>query len=287
MPSRWLLNLFCWLVPRADRSEWRARWTAALSSLQVLIERGELPGPAALLLAALCREALAEALSLRAGPLRLRRWIRGPALPLVSAAAAILLLAVFSQGFTATRSLIDMAQTVDTRALLPGRYDPRSDALVSHAVPMIFALLTGVVLIGFGGLPLRRSNWRYWSFLGGKILAVAVVLPLAWIEGGHALRAAIHQNELRALLGGLAFTVAFIAAFGCALAWTFADQRRRCPICLHLLTLPVTFGSWSSVLDAVTTEFVCEDGHGTLTVPETETAPPDRWIGLDPSWHDL
>lgn len=277
MPSQWLLDLSRWLVPRAGRSEWRARWTASLTSLQILIQRGELPGPASVMLAALCREALWEALCLRAAQLRLRQWIRGPVFPVTAAATALVALALLSHGFAATRGLIAVARALGDR----------SDALVGHAVPMLLALLTGMALVGIGGLPMLRSNWRYWFFLSTKILAVVVLLPLAWIEGGLALRAAIHQEWLRILLGGLAFTGVFIVAFGCALAWAFADQRRRCPVCLHLLALPVTFGSWSSVLDAVTTEFVCENGHGTLSIPETQTAPPDCWIALDPSWRGL
>jgi hypothetical protein len=51
--------------------------------------------------------------------------------------------------------------------------------------------------------------------------------------------------------------------------------------------MPVTMGSWSSVLEPVTTEFMCESGHGSLCVPETESGEPDRWTSLDPSWREL
>jgi hypothetical protein len=52
----------------------------------------------------------------------------------------------------------------------------------------------------------------------------------------------------------------------------------------------VTLGSWSSsLLDPVTTEFVCERGHGSLAMPETDasSAERDRWTGMDDSWRDL
>jgi hypothetical protein len=75
--------------------------------------------------------------------------------------------------------------------------------------------------------------------------------------------------------------------FACALAWVFADQRRRCPECLGLLALPVTIGSWASVLEPVSTELVCEQGHGSLSVPESALALPQKWTALDVSWRGL
>jgi hypothetical protein len=58
-------------------------------------------------------------------------------------------------------------------------------------------------------------------------------------------------------------------------------------VCLQLLTMPVSFGSWSSVLDPATTELVCDSGHGSLTFPETDGGLRDRWTNLDPSWSEL
>jgi hypothetical protein len=77
----------------------------------------------------------------------------------------------------------------------------------------------------------------------------------------------------------------FICAF--AVWWSFADQRGRCPVCLQLLTLPVSIGSWSSVLDPATTELVCDSGHGSLSFPDVVDGQPDRWTNLDPSWSEL
>jgi hypothetical protein len=54
--------------------------------------------------------------------------------------------------------------------------------------------------------------------------------------------------------------------------------------------MPVTMGSWSSqLLDPVTTEFLCKNGHGSLAMPETQSssAEPDRWTAMDESWRDL
>jgi hypothetical protein len=56
------------------------------------------------------------------------------------------------------------------------------------------------------------------------------------------------------------------------------------------LTLPVRMGSWSSeLLDPVSTEMVCERGHGALSVPETQGSASVRehWTALDDSWKQL
>jgi len=49
--------------------------------------------------------------------------------------------------------------------------------------------------------------------------------------------------------------------------------------------MPVMIGSWASVFEPVTTELLCEEGHGSLCVPET--GQPDRWTPLDASWREL
>jgi len=46
-------------------------------------------------------------------------------------------------------------------------------------------------------------------------------------------------------------------------------------------------GSWGSVLEPATTELLCEAGHGSLSMTETDAAEPDRWTVLGPSWKDL
>ena len=85
-------------------------------------------------------------------------------------------------------------------------------------------------------------------------------------------------------------TLTFLAVCALATLWCVVDQRKRCPVCLSRLALPVTLGSWSSsLLDPVTTEFVCERGHGSLAMPETaaSSAERDRWTEMDESWRDL
>jgi hypothetical protein len=80
--------------------------------------------------------------------------------------------------------------------------------------------------------------------------------------------------------------------FGYVLAfrWILIDQRRRCPVCLRLLSHPTRIGGLSHVfLEWCGTEFICARGHGLLHVPEVATSSygSQRWPPLDPSWSSL
>jgi len=266
---RGLIGVASRLVPRRLRSEWRARWDSGVRDWWILTERGELTGEAYGQMVGHCWSAFREAFWLRFSKKQLRHWVRGPAFLLVAAAVALLLTAVLTRGFVATRGLSG----------------GREDALVAHTFAIVFGLAIGIVLVAVGRLSLGRYGWRYWSFLVLKTIAVMVIVPLLWIETGTAMRAHMASAPLRVLVGGLLFTLIFMAAFGCALLWSFADQRRRCPVCLQRLAMPVTIGSWASVFEPVTTELLCEEGHGSLCVPET--GEPDRWTPLDASWREL
>ena len=166
------------------------------------------------------------------------------------------------------------------------RYDPRADFVVAHFVPIVMALLVGAVLVLICWRMLGRSGWKYWAFLAAKLLMLSVLMPLAWIELEGFLRAHLSMGPLRVALA-MAFTLTFFGAFGVSVISIFADQRHRCPVCLGRLALPVRFGSWASVFDPVTTEMVCDEGHGALSVAESEISGDDRWTELDTSWREL
>jgi hypothetical protein len=51
--------------------------------------------------------------------------------------------------------------------------------------------------------------------------------------------------------------------------------------------MPVTMGSWASVFEPVTTEMLCHEGHGSLSVVEGDIGGGDRWVALDTSWRGL
>jgi hypothetical protein len=105
-----------------------------------------------------------------------------------------------------------------------------------------------------------------------------------WLEGGDALRSVIRNELLRAIGGGLFLAIAFVGVFDLAVLWCLADQQYRCPTCLRLLVRPVRIGTWASVFEPVTTEWICEAGHGSLCEHERDVGQANRWIALEPEW---
>ena len=282
----WLLRLASYLAPHAARAEWHALWSSRLSSLWILVGRGELALNARSETLLLVRDALATAFWLRFNRAGLRYWVRGPGTSPPHRSQPLVLLAALSKGFAATRTVVNAAieWQVDKHYAV---YDPRGDVVVGHVVPIGMALVIGVQLVLIGRLSLGQCGWRYWLFLSMKILAVMVLVPLLWMEGGAALWRQISHETLRAWIAGLGSTLAFLGGFGVSVIWVFSDQRRRCPVCLRRLERPVTFGSWASMFEPVTTEFVCEEGHGSLSLAESEIGAGDRWVALDASWRGL
>jgi hypothetical protein len=159
--------------------------------------------------------------------------------------------------------------------------------VVGAAVPIVMALAIGATLFIIGRLSLGRYGWRYWLYLTVKIAAVIVLVPLAWVEGSRWLWDLLALPVLRLYIVGIGATLAFLGGFGLAAIWVFDDQRRRCPECLRRLARPVTMGSWGSMFEPVTTEFVCDEGHGALSLAESEIGEGDRWVSLDASWREL
>lgn len=271
---RGLLRLASLMVPKEVRAAWRHRRAASLHSLAILAERGELPGSDSAFLAWWCRDALADAFSLHCGGFDPRRWMRGPAFPMVAAAAALLLIGACTHGFAVTRSLLD--------ALKGATSNLQQDRLMANLAPIAFALaastMAAVRRVSLGG-----HTWRYRAYLLGKTLSLATIVSLLWIEGGAALRGSIPSQTVRILGGGVVLAVAFVATFGWVVLWSLADQQQRCPVCLRRLVMPVRIGSWGSVFEPATTEWICEAGHGTMCVREVEAGESDRWIELEPA----
>ena len=155
-----------------------------------------------------------------------------------------------------------------------------------YALWILFGMVVGGVLVSRGGSLPSGRGWRYRSFLALKTILAVAIPALLWIETAAVLRQRM-EGSVRLLLTGVLPALAFLVACACAMWWSFADQRRRCPVCLQRLSLPVTMGSWGSVLDPATTELVCDSGHGSLCVPESTPDAPDRWTDLDASWREL
>ena len=130
----------------------------------------------------------------------------------------------------------------------------------------------------------HRVRWRRWVFLGVKIgLSVAIVYFASMLLAFGIINAGSESSELIQL--GSSFVGLLFS-----LRWALRDQRLRCPVCLRLLRSPARVGYASrSFLAWHGTEFMCEQGHGLLHVPEVATSwfSTQRWLMLDASWVEL
>lgn len=124
--------------------------------------------------------------------------------------------------------------------------------------------------------PSLAIRMRRWGFLAVKI-AVLAPLVMWW------------SCALGVFVPSFAPMLLFFGLMG-AVRWALADQRRRCPVCLHVLSNPAQIGDPSrAIFGWHGTEFVCALGHGLLYVPAARTTwySAQRWQYLDPSWSSL
>ncbi len=283
---RGLLALAARVAPPRERAAWHAGRSSDLHSLCTLIARGELALHGRAHLCSFFLRTFAAAFWLRFSRDELRRFLHGPAFVLATGLSALGLLFLLTHGLARTRFLILLFQGYQPPVPHRGRYDPAGDILFANLAPMVVALVTGIMVMLIGRASLVRRGWRHWSFLLVKFALMFLLGSLVWLEAGYALRRAIPGDRLGAFFGGLVFGFAFICAFGWGVLWSLADQRRRCPVCLGRLEMPVTLGSWASVFDPPATELLCRQGHGSLSVFEAQ-AESDRWVALDASWRSL
>jgi len=119
-----------------------------------------------------------------------------------------------------------------------------------------------------------RSRLRPGVFLA---LKVALMQPIMF--GGLVVACNVP-------IANLGLTASWILAF----RWVLMDQRRRCPVCLRLLTDPVRIGSASQTfLEWYGAESTCSRGHGLLHIsemPASYSARPE-WLALGDSWRGL
>jgi hypothetical protein len=134
---------------------------------------------------------------------------------------------------------------------------------------MIFAFLPATTTLALG-----TGSFRQWIFLCAKVACLLPVLfccsLLAFAYSGNAC--------------GLLFFLAMFPGGVFAFRWILEDQRRRCPVCLRLLSRPVGFGEAShTFLGWYGTESTCVRGHGFLRVPEIPSTylSRQRWHCLD------
>jgi hypothetical protein len=151
-------------------------------------------------------------------------------------------------------------------------------AAVDGFLGMLFIyLLLAVVGLAVGDRrPAPNSHrLRGWIFLTLKILLTFPILQCTMLIG---------------IAIAPFFSLAFFFENALIFRWIFMDQRRRCPVCLRLLTQPVRIGNSSQTfLEWYGAESACSRGHGLLHDPDilaSYSAQP-QWLKLDRSWSGL
>jgi hypothetical protein len=201
----------------------------------------------------------------------LELFARGPVFVLLLLASAWTAVAALSGRFSGSRFVLETG----------------AELMIGYAIIVLFAIVTTAV-----ALIVSHAHVRLWPlrcsvfFLVKTAGGLALTLTL-FVEGTGAVRYLMAPGPARGFINGVVGGLIFIAAFAAFALWSFADQRARCPVCLHRLVMPVTVGSWSSVLDPAATEMLCLEGHGALCISECSTGQPDRWTAMDRSWSEL
>jgi hypothetical protein len=143
--------------------------------------------------------------------------------------------------------------------------------ILPHLLIILMALLVLPVVtsLDFGEYPAnnRPLSWpgRRWMFFATK---VALLLTTVFC------------GAITLVATGAPILAGYVFVF----RWALMDQRRRCPVCLHVLTSPVRIGEPSHTFLAwYGTELICAKGHGVLHVPEIATScyRTQRWLDLD------
>jgi hypothetical protein len=174
--------------------------------------------------------------------------------------------------------------------------EPLSSRLNQHFNTFLFTVFLALLALpATTSLPLgeypdspQNLSWsiklRRWLFLAGKIALILPIVYIGSLDLAH-LSPSIALSTSQLIQGISSFSACLFA-----FRWTLRDQRKRCPVCLRLLTNPARVGQPSRTFLAFNgTELICSGGHGLLHVPEISTSwySTQRWLYLDPSWKSL
>jgi hypothetical protein len=156
----------------------------------------------------------------------------------------------------------------------------REDLRIAYLVITLLSLLmvSATTTLSLGEYPANRAvSLRRWSFQGLKVALLAPIVCCGSLDLTSVIAAGFQPHG-------------FIVGTILAMRWVLVDQRRRCPMCLRLLSNPTRIGGPSHIfLDWYGTELICAHGHGLLYVPEIPTScySTQRWQYLDASWSTL
>lgn len=249
------------LVPGPERGEWLAEWKAELCYVNHDAT-------------AFCLGSFRDALWLRRKSFSVRHMfsLDSPVRCVLLLTAAVVLTSFWAFGFPSRKSLLEACSLSGIKQFALACFGLYSESLL---------ILVTLNPLGLGEYPANQYapslivRLRRWVFLNVKI-ALLVPIPLFVCV---ALLPVFPPAPWILFLGLI---------FG--LRWALADQRQRCPVCLHLLPYPTRIGRpTQSVFGWYGTELICSRGHGLLYVPGAPTSWCDkqRWQYLDPTWDSL
>lgn len=151
------------------------------------------------------------------------------------------------------------------------------------------ALLSRQFFNAGAGTPLRFPGIaKWWAFFAAKTLLLLITCFIFSIEGVR-LFFLFSSGAVPAMASAVS-TWIFLISNIVALTWSLKDQRRRCRICMRLLTHEAYVGVPGYLfLDYWGTELVCSHGHGMLHMPQMDASwlEVNHWTELDPSWQPL
>ena len=156
----------------------------------------------------------------------------------------------------------------------------RENLLAAYLMITLFSLLlvSASTTLSLGEYPANRAmRWRRWMFFGVKIALLLPIVLCGSLDLASPFAEGLQPHGL--IIGTVV-----------AMRWALSDQRRRCPVCLRVLSNPTRIGGPSHVfLEWYGTELICGQGHGLLYVPEIPTScySTQRWQNLDASWSTL
>jgi hypothetical protein len=245
------------LVPATVRTEWFAEWKAELW----YVEHGA---------TTFCLGSFRDALWLRGNSLSARRTfsLESPLRCVLLLAALAFLSYLFAFG-------------LPSRKLLMFLWSPPA---IEHFAFACFWLYLESLLVLLTLNPLALGDYslnrfapsllvrlRRWIFLTIKVFLLPPIIFFVAVA-------------LARIFPPAASIIFFGLIFG--LRWVLADQRRRCPVCLHLLSNSNRVGNPAQMLlGSYGAELICIRGHGSLYVPNVSTSwcSSQRWQYLDSS----
>lgn len=199
------------------------------------------------------------------------------------------------QAYTAEQSLTELRRIYRTQPPvirarqieMRGIVELTQDRLY-RGLPILMLAFFVVSVVLVCAVPARNSNLRGAAYFTAKaslsfFVAITAAIEFAYAPGLRMTGVRGFAPEAISL---------WVLIFGLVISLWFAahDQRRRCRTCLARLSMPVQVGSRGHVLmEWMSTELVCPNGHGMLWAPEDplESHPKDKWLRLDESWREL